>query len=124
MTNSSTTQADYSSTNDDSHGSAAPSGSSEVRKAARDAVDAGKEALEGAKHMAQEGYEGAQQLAKDGYEGAKQWAKEGYEGARKASCDASDSVKEYIARHPMASVAIAAGAGVLLTCVANWIFRK
>jgi ElaB/YqjD/DUF883 family membrane-anchored ribosome-binding protein len=121
---STTTHTDRGNFKQQSQGSNAATGASEVRKAAHDAVEAGKEAFEGAKHMAQEGYEGARELAKEGYEGAKHMAKEGYEGAKQASCDATDSVKQYITRYPLASIGMAAGVGLLLGCVAGWRMRS
>jgi ElaB/YqjD/DUF883 family membrane-anchored ribosome-binding protein len=81
---------------------AARSGASEVRQGMHDAVEAGKETYQGAKDMVQEGYE----------------------GTKKAACDATNSLRDVVSDHPLASVGIAAGAGLLLGSILIWRLRS
>ncbi|TVQ55232.1 MAG: DUF883 family protein [Phycisphaerales bacterium] len=80
----------------------ARSGASEVRQGMHDAVEAGKET----------------------YQGAKDMAREGYEGTKQAACDATSSLRDVVSDHPIASVSIAAGAGVLLGGLLLWRLRS
>jgi ElaB/YqjD/DUF883 family membrane-anchored ribosome-binding protein len=81
---------------------AARSGASEIRQGMHDAVEAGKET----------------------YQGAKDMVREGYEGTKKAACDATSSLRDVVSDHPMASIGIAAGAGLLLGSILIWRLRS
>ena len=81
---------------------AARSGASEVRQGMHDAVEAGKET----------------------YEGAKDMVRDGYEGTKQAACDATSSLRDVVSDHPIASVSIAAGAGLLLGSLLCWRLRS
>lgn len=80
----------------------ARSGASEIRQGMHDAVEAGKETYQGAKDMVHEGYEGTKQ----------------------AACDATNSLRQTVSEHPIASVGIAAGAGLLLGSILIWRLRS
>lgn len=76
----------------------ARSGASEIRQGAHDAVEAGRELLEGVREL----------------------AREGYQGAKNATSEATSSLRATVARHPVSSLGIAAGAGVLLGGLIIW----
>ena len=86
---------------------------SDVANLGRGVADAARTATSefghGAKH--------AVDAAKDKLVEVKDMARDHYEGAKEAAGDAADSVKDAIARNPLASVGIAAGVGLLLGMV-------
>lgn len=62
---------------------------------------------------------GASEL-RQGAQHAVDIAKDKYAGAKDAACEATDSLKQTIARNPLASIGIAAGVGMLIGLV---VFR-
>ena len=81
---------------------AARSGASEIRQGMHDAIEAGKET----------------------YQGAKDMVRDGYEETKKAADTALTSLRDVVSDHPMASVGIAAGAGLLLGSLLVWRIRS
>jgi ElaB/YqjD/DUF883 family membrane-anchored ribosome-binding protein len=80
---------------------AARSGASEIRQGMHDAVEAGKETLQGAKDL----------------------VREGYEETKDAACAATNSLRNVVTENPVASISIAAGAGLLLGSILVWRLR-
>jgi ElaB/YqjD/DUF883 family membrane-anchored ribosome-binding protein len=85
-----------------------------LKQAANEAKETARRGAESAREKLHEGYDTAREKVQEGYDYAREHAQQAYDTAREKGSEAMDSLESTIRSNPLASLAVAAGVGVVV----------